>query len=141
MYLRCTTSAEASCSYPAHQPTTRVVLRNAQSSYAFLRRPQDCKGRKAIALCNTKGQTEKFWSVTDVLKQVSNIRAGSMFYLYSRCWWCRCVYDVCNCPMQARQEGSESLVFQDNEEGEVWDFESRVASQPVDLKGQCLSSL
>jgi hypothetical protein len=51
------------------------------------------------------------------------------------------VYDVGNCYMQARQEGSESLVFQDDEEGDVWDFESRVASQPVDLKGQCLSSL
>ena len=46
------------------------------------------------------------------------------------------MYDVSNRRMQARQQGSESLVFQDDEEGEVWDFESRVASQPVDLKGQ-----
>ena len=37
--------------------------------------------------------------------------------------------------LQARQEGSESLVFEDNDDDEVWDLESRVATQPLDLKG------
>ncbi len=39
--------------------------------------------------------------------------------------------------LQARQEGSESLVFEDNDDDEVWDLESRVATQPLDLKGTC----
>ena len=37
--------------------------------------------------------------------------------------------------MQARQNGSESLVFEDNDEGDVWELESRVATQPIDLRG------
>ena len=36
---------------------------------------------------------------------------------------------------QARQKGSDALVFEDVEDGEVWDHESRVATQPVDLQG------
>ena len=41
----------------------------------------------------------------------------------------------CNLTLQARQDGSESLVFEDNDEDEVWELESRVATQPLDLKG------
>lgn len=37
--------------------------------------------------------------------------------------------------LQARQKGSDSLVFEDNDEGDVWDLEARVATQPVHLKG------
>ena len=49
----------------------------------------------------------------------------------------------CKVTFQVRQEGSDSLVFEDNDEDEVWDLESRVATQPLDLKGtlcgDCLS--
>ena len=36
---------------------------------------------------------------------------------------------------QARLKGSDALIFEDVEDGEVWDHESRVAAQPVDLQG------
>lgn len=42
---------------------------------------------------------------------------------------------------QARQDGSESLVFEDNDEDEVWDLESRVATQPLDLRGTFVQRL
>ena len=74
MITRVASSADASCSYSTHQPAARhISFRASLSQSGLLRDTSVPKRREVGQRCSSNGQAEKFWSVAEILQEVSEL--------------------------------------------------------------------
>ena len=77
-----------------------------------------------------QGQSEKFVSISDALKEVSNPVSHHEDSVSTSVL----VFPALLC-CQARQQDS-NFVFEDNEDGKVWMHEERLAKDPIDFESE-----
>ena len=74
MVTRVASSADASCSYSTHQPAARHISFRSSLSHSGLQKDTAVPKRREVGQrCSSNGQAEKFWSVAEILQEVSEL--------------------------------------------------------------------